>query len=72
MSVDWKGSYHVMSWNEQPSSKTISRKKQNQKKVKKKNLKKSSRDLVTTRSGEQMLLFTKCIQAEAFLISTDL
>lgn len=38
----------------------------------KKNLKESLWDLVTARSGEWMLLFTKCIQAEALLVSTAL
>lgn len=71
MSVDWKGPYPIMGQNEQPTSKITSRKRSRMKRKVKKNLKKSSCDLVTARS-EQMLLFTKCIQAEAFLVSTDL
>jgi len=46
-------------------------KKKQEKKKKNHHLKQSLCDLATARSGEQMLLFTKCIQAEALLVSTD-
>lgn len=71
MSVDWKGSSLAMRLKEQPTSRITTQKRSRSKK-KKKILKQSSCDLATARSGEQMLLFTKCIQAEAFLVSTDL
>lgn len=73
-SVDWKGSSPAMRLKEQPTSRITSQKTCRRKKRKKKpkHLKQSLCDLATARSGEQMLLFTKCIQAEAFLVSTDL